>query len=475
MKKIILFTLLTSFALGFVSYKAQAQGSEMYGKGIRINLDTTGKRYIRFITWHQMWMRYIDNNPGTTVNGLPEASTWDIGLRRSRFLWYTQISPRYLVLAHIGINNQTFVNGGGSGTQGVGGYGVGKKPQLFLHDFWNEYQVVKDKFYIGTGLHYWNGISRMASASTLNFLALDAPIFNWPLIEETDQFARQFGIYVKGKLPIGSKSLDYRAYLNRPFATPTPDATIIATPGRAFGTNNNTGAVGGYFSFELAEKESNVLPFFVGTYIGTKKVINVGAGFHLHPKATKSWNATESRFDGHDMQIFGLDFFADVPLNKEKGTAFTGYLLYQNMNFGPNYVRAIGIMNEGLAGLPGSILQGGGNADWRIGTGSIVYGEAGYLLPKNTLGNKGKLQLFATGTYKNLEYLADPAFTYGAGFNYFIDGHHAKVSLKYQSRSIYEGNFNLAAGEKPTLNDNPDLVGGRKRLGEVIVQTMIYL
>jgi len=201
----------------------------------------------------------------------------------------------------------------------------------------------------------------------------------------------------------------------------------------------------------------------------------VGAGFHLHPKATKSWNISENRFDGHDMRIFGLDLFADLPLKKSNGTAFTGYLLYQNMNFGPNYIRAIGIMNMGLPELPGAILQGGGNADWRIGTGSIVYSEAGYLLPKNTLGNKGKIQVFATGTYKNLEFLADPALTYGAGFNYFIDGHHAKVSLKYQSRSIYEGNFNIATGQRPTLNNNPELVGGRKRLGEVIVQTMIFL
>ncbi|MDX1903459.1 MAG: porin [Thermonemataceae bacterium] len=453
----------------------QAQGSDIYGKGIRINLDTTGTRYIRFITWHQLWMRYIDNNPGTTVNGLPEASTWDIGIRRSRLLWITQISPRYMILAHVGINNQTFVNGGASGSGGVGGYGAGKKPQLFLHDLWNEYTVVKDKLYFGTGLHYWNGISRMASASTLNFLALDAPIFNWPLIEETDQFARQIGMYVKGKLPLGKKSLDYRMYLNKPFATATPEATIKASPGQAFATTNNTGAVGGYFSLELAEKESNFLPFFVGTYVGTKKVINVGAGFHLHPYATKSWNATESKFEGHSTQIFGIDFFADVPLNKEKGNAFTGYLLYQNSNFGPNYVRSVGIMNEGGNGLPGSISQGGGNADWRIGTGSIVYAEAGYLLPKKTLGSKGKLQVFATGTYKNLEYLKDPALTYAAGFNYYIDGHHAKISLKYQNRAIYEGTFNNATGDKPKLNTNADLVGGRQRLGEVILQTMIYL
>lgn len=475
MKKIFLsLTMLT-----FCSHWGMAQGSEIYGKGIRINLDTSSKRFIRFITWHQMWMRYIDNNPGTTVNGIPEASTWDIGLRRSRFLWYTQISPKYLILAHIGINNQTFVNGGASGSQGVGGYGVGKKPQLFLHDFWNEYQLVKDKLYVGTGLHYWNGVSRMASASTLNFLALDAPIFNWPLIEESDQFARQFGIYIKGKLPVGKKSLDYRAYVNKPFATPTTDATIQATPGRAFAGKNNTGAVGGYFSFEIAEKESNVLPFFVGTYVGTKKVFNIGAGFHVHPQATRSYQPTGDglnyKWESHDMKLFGVDLFTDMPISKEKGTAFTGYLLYQNMDFGPNYIRAIGIMNEGLNGLPGSVLQGGGNADWRIGTGEIIYGEAGYLLPKNTLGNKGKLQVFATGTYRNFQFLAEPSLDYGAGFNYYIDGHHAKVSLKYQTRHIYEGKFDINTGEKPKINTDLNLVGGRKRLGELIVQTMIYL
>jgi hypothetical protein len=34
-------------------------------------------------------------------------------------------------------------------------------------------------------------------ASTLNFLTIDAPIFNWPLIENSDQFARQMGLFAK--------------------------------------------------------------------------------------------------------------------------------------------------------------------------------------------------------------------------------------------------------------------------------------
>jgi hypothetical protein len=46
-----------------------------------------------------------------------------------------------MILAHFGINNQTFINGGGSGTSGTGGYGNGKKP-AFFHDAWNEYAVI---------------------------------------------------------------------------------------------------------------------------------------------------------------------------------------------------------------------------------------------------------------------------------------------------------------------------------------------
>jgi hypothetical protein len=33
----------------------------------------------------------------------------------------------------------------------------------------------------GGGLHYYMGLSRATMASTLNFLTIDAPIFNWPI------------------------------------------------------------------------------------------------------------------------------------------------------------------------------------------------------------------------------------------------------------------------------------------------------
>jgi hypothetical protein len=357
---------------------------------------------------------------------------------------------------------------------------------------WTEYSVIKDKLAIGTGLHYWNGVSRLASASTLNFMALDAPIFNWALIEESDQFARQFGIYAKGKIG----KIDYRIALNKPFATPNTEANLKTNAYRAYSFNNNNWASAGYLAWELFDKESNLLPFTVGTYIGSKKVFNIGFGWHYHKDATRSYQGVDANnqdvFKNHDMVLLGLDAFLDMPINKEKGTAITAYAGYYKHNFGPNYIRAVGIMNEGTNAPTGFLAQGGGNTDWRIGTGDIVYSELGYLLPKN-LVKVGKLQPFATLTYKNFEFLKEASLNYSVGLNYFLEAHHAKISLKYQTRALYSNsdqdfnatNYNPASfnlnPNAPTgirkleLNRNPNVAGGNRTAGEFIIQTMIYL
>ena len=55
--------------------------------------------------------------------------------------------------------------------------------------------------HVGGGLHYWNGVSRLSSNSTLNFYDNGMRLFfNWFNIEVTDQFARQFGVYAKGQI-----------------------------------------------------------------------------------------------------------------------------------------------------------------------------------------------------------------------------------------------------------------------------------
>ncbi len=399
-------------------------------KPLTLKLDDSGNKYIRFLTWHQFWVRSTQNNPNSLdITGQPSDNSFDIGLRRSRVLMFAQISPRFLILTHFGLNNQTFRNGGINGA-------TGKKPQIFMHDAWTEFKVA-DELYLGSGLHYWNGISRMTNASTLNFLAVDAPIFNWATIELTDQFARQFGVYAKGKIG----GFDYRIALNKPFAAGGLSEEL-ADDGVARNVLNDNLAVQGYFNYQFFDKESNKLPYFVGTYMGAKKIFNIGAGFHYHPEATGVKQAGEAEAELQNISLFAVDAFLDMPLGSGGVTAYSAFY---NYNFGDNYLRNVGIMN----------ISTGGNAQPTIGTGSIFYTQAGYAFKK--FQNGTQFQPFAAYTYKNFEALNDPSSQFDIGANYFINGHHAKITLQYSQRPVY------AAG---------NLDGSR---GEIILQTHIWL
>lgn len=393
------------FALMLGAFGLHGQGSTDYGSGLKINFNEKGSKYMRFVLWNQIWARSIDNNPGTAVNGETTRNTFDIGARRIRILAYSQISPRYMVVLHFGVNNQSFVQGGGSGTSGTGGYGAGKKPQLFFHDAYSEYAIIAPvigknfSLSMGAGLHYFNGISRMTSASTLNFLTVDAPVFNWPLIENSDQFARLFGMYVKGKWG----KLDYRLNLNKPFAT---SITPLNGTSEAVAVDNNGDSrlsKGGYAMYQFLDKESNLLPYTVGTYIGTKRVFNLGAGFYNQPQGTQSSiNGVKSK---HDINSLAIDAYVDMPLgDKMKNMAITAYTVLYSNDFGPNYLRNTGIMNPGTAdaAFTGTkALAGVGNARPLMGTGSIWYTQAGLLLPKNSDAPKLRVQPFVAYTLKN--------------------------------------------------------------------------
>jgi hypothetical protein len=440
---------------------------------MKINLTQDGSRYIRFMTWGQIWVRAQQNNPGSVINGEVNDNTWDIGARRIRFLTYAQISPRYLILSHLGINNQTFSTGGGFGSSGTGPNGAGKKPQIFFHDFWNEYAIVpsvnaktgkanKYNIYLGGGLHYWLGLSRMTSASTVNFLTIDAPIFNWPLIEVSDQFIRQFGLYAKGKLG----KLNYSAAVNKPFAT---NITPVNDPWKGRVATDNNGdskpSVQGYFDYQFLDQEANVLPFRVGSYLGTKRVFNIGAGFYHNSDGTKSVDAA-GVVNKHDINLLGLDVFADLPVgNKTKKMAVTAYSVFYNYNFGPNYLRTLGIMNTSTGFDPAMpiadrTINGPGDARMFVGTGNIFYTQAGFLLPKGK-SDKLRVQPFAAYAYKNFDMLDEGGSYFDVGGNLFIDGHHAKITTQYSTRPVYY------------LRNGQRVKDGTK--GEVILQLQVYL
>ncbi len=427
-------SLLLLSTLAFFGMTETANASE-YGKGLRFDLDDSGDYYVKLATWHQIWARAIEMNPGTA------GDSWgtDISLRRSRVLMMAKFG-RLLALTHFGINNQSFVGGGASGTAGP------KKPQLFFHDVWAQYTFIEDKLSFGAGLHYWNGISRLSNASTLNFLGIDAPISNWPTFEQTDQFARSMGMYLKGKL--FDRRLDYRVALNKPFR---PNGTGGAGTRSIFDPDNNTVSMAGYFAYHFLDIEANTVPFTVGTYLGKKRVFNLGAGALYHPEALYTLNPTEGRTN-HDLLALGVDAFLDLPLGKDSG-AITAYLAFYNYDFGPNHLRLSGINNFGL-GVTGLIetINGPGNSYPAWGTGQIVYGQVGYMLPNLPL------QPYATVQINNFDALQDIAPVIEGGMNWHLEGHHFKITANYRARPIMTsaGRFSKFASE-------------------VIMQTMIYL
>jgi len=448
---------------------------EPYGTGLRVNLSSDGAKYLRFITWHQVWVRYNENNSNTLrAPSKPESSQLDFGLRRSRLLILAQLNTRFLIYTHLGINNQNAVSGGASPTVD------GKKPQVFIHDAVTEYRLNK-YVSLGAGLHYYNGISRMTNASTLNILTLDVPQTNWPTIEQSDQFARWLGVYAKGSLG----KFNYRVSMSDPFltnlsSTPLSLGTTSANGATNTGTNvaqynpqNTSHVYQGYFSYDFLESEPSALPYMVGSYLGTKRVFNIGAGFlynkdGMYSRPTSSVVALPLASGAdpfaavptqtHDIRLFGADVFYDSPLGADKKMALTVYGVYYNFNFGPNYVRYVGGLNPGYGAVATR-----GNAVPQSGTGHSAYLQAGLLLPKGLIGQVARLQPYAAfqrSSYEGLRTLdgdRQAAKVLDLGANILLDGHNAKLTLNYRSR--------------PDFTNVNDI----KYRPEVTLQTMVFL
>ena len=418
-------TLTAALALGLglpSIHAAYAEYPPELDKGLKIELGSPD-RFLRIMTWHQIWLRYNQYNPGSMVRGQIREDGFDIGIRRSRLLLHGQMSKDFLILLHAGINNQNTVGGGfGLGTDGP------KKPQFFIHEAYGEYRVLGESLFIGGGLHYWNGVSRMASASTASFMTMDAPIFNWPTIDKSDQFGMQLGVYAKGHLG----KLEYRLALNKPFAVSDGKPDIAKVD---YDPTSDTWAGQGYLKYDFLDKEANVLPYYAGTYLGKKRVWNIGAGAYFHPQSMAHLTDVGAK-RRDDTIVAGVDTFVDLPTGG--GTAFTGYANVVYMNFGPDYVRNVGIMNPslGTGEFAKKSLNGAGNNVPTIGTGMTYYAQAGFLLPD--MGRAGAVQPYAAVRWSQYEGLDSGVVVPDVGVNWFLAGHHAKVTLQYRSRPVFD-------------------------------------
>lgn len=403
MKNLLLVVLMLCFSL---SLYAQDESGEVEVdhsyKPLTAKLNEDGSKYIRFIMWHQIWA--TSNN--LAIPDLRNDVTFS--MRRSRFLAYAQISPKFLILTHFGINNFNPGNMTALGNDG-------NSPQLFLHDAWGEFKL-HDYVYVGAGLHYWKGLTRLANQSTLNFMTLDQarPFTQWHSLGITDQFARHLGFYFKGQID----KFDYRIAINNPgrnglgmgrdFGGLSDSLTY-----NGFSVPENDGDLAGniiyegYFRYNFWDTESVKLPYIVGSYLGAKDVLAVGAGFFFHPNGMYNHRESEHENVTH--------LAADVFLEKKMGDGdcFHAYASYINFNYGENYM-----------------------SRW-AGTGSNIYGQVGYYYKAF---NIMPYVAYQSGFYDAFNSNnPTPGFDAGnpgslnVGLNYYINGHFAKATLEYHS------------------------------------------
>lgn len=426
-----------AFILVFVSCFAHAQTDSLqppatppapvsrFKDGIKVYLTTDSAHYLRGTFVMQNWVRYNTNNPGSTVFGYAQQESFDIGIRRLRFQVFGPVARRVFVYAQFGLNSFNHLGA--------------RKAGAFFHDAVTEFEVAPKYLSLGAGLNGWTGPARFSAPSVATVMMADAPIFMQATNDVIDQFLRKFGVYAKGKL----SRLDYRVVVTKPFPIQTASTggdTTLSTFA-TFSPRPPGLQYQGYFQWQFLEQESNQIPYTVGTYFGTKRVFNIGAGFVQQANAMRYLKQTPALAGDtaySDMLLWAVDAYFDSYLNKEKGNALSLYAAFVNYDFGKKHLRYAGVMNT-ANGTNNAALFGKtnfGSAFPMVASGSTIYFQAGYKF-RNKLLKLGTLMPYFGVQFGQYEALADNMIMAEAGVNWLVSGTH-KISLNCQSRPVFE-------------------------------------
>lgn len=383
------------FSIFLITFQfSYSQGSPDYNGGFKIKFNEDGSKYLRILSWGQFQATYNNNVSDNT-------SALGFNVRRARILMFSQITKKFLLLTHFGLNSLN--------SSTLHPVGKGDGAQLFMHDVWGQWSLT-DHHAVGAGLHYWNGISRLNNQSTLNLLTLDSNRQSWATIGLSDQFARHIGVYFKGKFGKFKYQVAINDAITNGLDMRTPDDGGAAVYGgkRILGSKDAGFAYAGYFEYNIFDEESNFLPYKVGTYLGGKKVFNVGAGFFAHPNG--SVKSTQSgELQGENVSIFAVDVFYDAPIN-DNGSAITAYATFQSNDYGDNYLYSA------------------------YGTGSMFYAHVGYVISGDV--KKARLQPYVSYGTNSYDVVDENRNVFGTGANLYLSGHNSKLTLEYKNQKF---------------------------------------
>ncbi|PZX64644.1 hypothetical protein [Hydrotalea sandarakina] len=398
---------------------------------LRFSLNESGSQYFQFTFLNQVWLRYNQNNPGTTVEGDLQKNTFDIGLRRTRIQMFGKITDRAFLYFQFGQNNFNAQYNSNNGN---------RKVAAFFHDALCEYSLTSgNELKLGAGLTIAAGLSRFTQPSISSILTMDVPVFLQTTVDQTDIFSRKLSFYARGQLG----KFDYRFILSDPFPITSAGTNLFTINSDAtFAQKRHNLQQQAYIIYQFFEQEPHTTPYMAGTYLGKKKIWNIAMGGIY--QANASWHLQNNDTLYQPMQHFAIESFLDMSLNSKKGSAISAYLGYINTNYGKNYLRYNGIMNPAngtVLNANNSLLNNGpvyGNALPMFGTGHIVYAQLGYLIGNKNEKVKGKFLPYASATlakYDKLNGLA--THTFNVGLNYLMNGQQSKITLDIQNRPVY--------------------------------------
>lgn len=407
------------FILLLVSTIAVAQNP------IRIPINKEKDYYLKINGSIQAWARYTEMNPGSLVNDEQRTDLIDLSVRRYRLKFSGKAAEGLTYTLLLGDNN---VN-----------YYTRKEFQVKVLEAYVDYQL-NDYLGIGIGKQGYTGLSRYAAPSFSQSLGLDISFEAIPLVVVYDDILRRWGIYARGKF----QNFDVRASLSRPTYIPAEDITPLRDRA-TFADKIPLYQFSTYLKYQFFENESQLSPWSPGTYLGKKRVLNLGAGMLHQPETT--WQLTGDETVYNSFTSYAFDLFYEQPLPANQAVTF--YFSYHNHDLGKNFLRNIGINNPASGGVPTNFLNGPGNSAPIVGSGNIFFAQAGYLWPIG-INNKMKIQPYASTVYGVLELLDEPSVIYTSGFNFYIDRLNSKLSLGYENRPLFEeiATANLQTGRR---------------------------
>lgn len=413
-------------AIALQSFNVHAQESIFIPKPIKelkLSLNASGTNYIKATLLNQTWVRWTELNPGSTVNQIAKDQVTDIGLRRTRFQLYGQLSDHVFFYTQYGFNNFNYLS------QNAGN----RKLQAFFHDALGEYKVFKDneKLKIGGGLSIISGLSRFSQPSISSIVSYDVPVFLQTTVDQIDEFARKFSVYARGQVG----KVDYRLAISDPFPIQTNGQTMPAIGKNAtFTPIGHNKEYGGLFIYNFFENEPNTTPYMAGTYLGDKKIWNVETGFIYNKNATYYLNNNDTTYN--DMLHVSIGSFLDLPVkHKYLLNAYAGYFY---TDYGHNYLRMNGIMNMANGLNSNASYNGIGNAYPMFGTGQNIYTQLAWRCAADMLGKNGTLMPFVSYRWSKYNALKDAVSVTEGGINWLMSKQNSKLTLAYQMRPIFE-------------------------------------